>query len=181
MKTLLRLLGVGVLTTVAACRGGKNSNSGVAMNAKVSQYFGFVDAAGTSKVEVTVSFAGNVASWNSLQLATITAAKLLAIGSEDTPKAVSVAAGDFLVNAFKLKVVARTGADRTFTRSEAELIAMLVKTWSPTIAKVGTTDYVISGGTAVVQLKKRNRTIRCWLYIKHFRKTNCWNNCVYFT
>ncbi|WP_342276957.1 hypothetical protein [Spiroplasma endosymbiont of Nebria brevicollis] len=76
------------------------------------------------------------------------------MGSEATPKAVSVGAGDFLVNVFKLQVVAGTGADRTFTRSEAALIVMTVKTWSPTIAKKGTDDYAVNGGTVVVQFKK---------------------------
>ncbi|WP_375317752.1 hypothetical protein [Spiroplasma endosymbiont of Virgichneumon dumeticola] len=156
MKTLLRLLGAGVLTTVAAtsvvaC--GPN-NPGTAMEAKVSENFGFTDNKGVSTVETKVVVTTDVASWSSTQLTGITADKLLTTGGNTADKAVSVGAGDFLVNVFKLTVVAGTGADRTFNHADATPIIMSVKTWSPTIAKKGTDDYAVNGGTTVVQFKK---------------------------
>lgn len=159
MKTLLRLLGSGVLTTVAAtsvvaC--GPN-NPGTAMDAKVSENFGFTDTAGKSLtvVSIKIDTATKAASWDSTQLTGITADKLLATTTPSgADKAVSVNAGDFLVNVFKLTVVAGTGADRTFNHADATPIIMSVKTWSPTIAKKGTDDYAVNGGTAVVQFKK---------------------------
>ncbi len=88
MKTLLRLLGIEILTTVmatsdVACCVGKNNNYPIiTMEPKVVAAFGFVDATNTSvsKVVVTVSTTLHVASWTSPQLSNITAAKLLASG-----------------------------------------------------------------------------------------------------
>lgn len=158
IKALLRLVGASVLTTVAATSvvacGKKKADAGISMDSEVAADFGFVDKDNKSLVVATIDV--KEVSWTSTQLTDITGANLLEAG--DTPKAKSVAGGDFLVNVLKLTATGK-GADRTFKIDEAKAITMTVKAWAPTMAAVETKDFAVTGGTATVQFMAGDKAV----------------------
>lgn len=160
IKALLRLVGASVLTTVAATSvvacGKKKADAGISMDSKVAADFGFVDQGNKSLVVATIGVKEGIASLTSTQLTGITGANLLETG--DTPKAKSVAGGDFLVNVLKLTATGK-GADRTFKIDEAKDITMTVKAWAPTMAAVETKDFAVTGGTATVQFMAGDKAV----------------------
>lgn len=160
MKILLRLLGAGVLTTVAAtsvvaCD--DKPTPGTAMNAKVSQDLKLTsaDGKGLIKAEIRVPTPSTPA-WstdlNTTDLATnlVTGATGQVAGKDDDST-------NFLKDVLKLTA----DKDNKFKFEDVKAIVAKVSAIKPTIgSNKAKNDYIVTGGTYIIQFFKADSTTK---------------------
>lgn len=158
MKILLRLLGAGVLTTVAAtsvvaC--GDKPNPGTAMNAQVSQDLGLTGTDGKGSIKALIDIAQKSAPvWNTNLVTTNLAAKLVT-GTTGQVAGKDADSTTFLKDVLKLTA----DTDNKFNIEDVNAIVAKVSTIKPTIgANKAKNDYIVTGGTYIIQFFKADGT-----------------------
>lgn len=163
MKTLLKLLTAITLTIVTtSSASGCQVNNPLTMNIQVQKDFNFLDANNnpTINLEIYQNNINKITKWNSIQLTNITANNLLTNNDDETTKAKSTEAADFLINILKLKPTNVQEKNKTFKHSDAQNIIMKVKTYSPLITKNSNhNDYVINGGTVMIYFAENGKRV----------------------
>lgn len=161
MKILLRLLGAGVLTTVAAtsvvaC--GDEPTPGTVMNAKVSQDLGLTNAAGKGLINAAIDVTTKPTEpvWNTNLKTTDLATKLLT-GTTGQVAGKDADSTTFLKDVLKLP----TDADNKFNFQDVKTIVAKVSAIKPTIgANKAKNDYIVTGGTYIIQFFKADGTTK---------------------
>lgn len=160
MKILLRLLGAGVLTTVAAtsvvaC--GDEPTTGTVINAKVSQDLGLTDADGKGLIKATIDLTTKTAPVWKTALQNDDLATKLVTGTSGQVAGKDADSTTFLKDVLKLTA----DADKKFKFEDVKAIVVKVSAIKPTIgANKAKSDYIVTGGTYIIQFFKADGTTK---------------------
>lgn len=160
MKILLRLLGAGVLTTVAAtsvvaC--GEEPTPGKAINAKVSQDLGLTDADGKGLIKAIIALTTKTAPVWSTDIKTADLATNLVTGTSGQVAGKDADSTTFLKDVLKLTA----DADNKFKFEDVKAIDAKVSAIKPTIgANKAKSDYIVTGGTYIIHFFKADGTTK---------------------